>query len=153
LIKLIQNTIENMKIREQIKALMEKTALRFGESLDHDNFEETKELLSQNCRYLIGDEILIGANKICLSYEQNMLDGRKKLDNLEWGKSRIESISDSEFYVHFTDYLTHKGKSYTHRCTQKLHVNEDGLIISIEHIQDQDEQDRLDHYYKEVGLK
>jgi len=132
---------------------MKEIAMQFGESLDNDNFDATKKLLCQNCKYIIGDEVLIGPETICQSYEQNMLEGRKKLDVLEWGKSSIESINDSEYHVHFTDFLTHKGKSYTHKCKQKLFINDEGQIMSIEHIHDQEEQDRLDNYYKEVGLK
>lgn len=132
---------------------MKEVAVQFGQSLDKDEFEVTKTLLTQDCRYVIGDEVLIGPDSICGSYEQNMIDGRKKLDVLEWGKSSIESISDSEFYVHFTDYLTHKGQKYTHRCKQRLLVNNDHKITSIEHIHDQVEQDKLDAYYKGVGLK
>ena len=81
------------------------------------------------------------------------MDVRSKLDSLEWGKSRIESISDSEFYVHFTDYLTHKRIKYVHRCKQKLTIDSNGKITSIEHVHDKDEQDRLSRFYAEVGLR
>lgn len=132
---------------------MKEIARQFGESLDNDAFDVTKKLLSPDCVYIIGENTLIGPQDICQSYEQNMIEGRKKLDVLEWGQSSIEPIKNAEFYVHFTDYLTHKGEKYTHRCKQKLSVNEDGLISRIEHIHDQGEQDRLDAYYKRVGLK
>jgi hypothetical protein len=132
---------------------MKEIAIQFGQSLDKDEFDIMKKLLSRDCEYIIGEEILIGPEVICQSYEQNMIDGREKLDILEWGQSRIEPINTSKFYVHFTDYLTHKEEKYTHRCKQKLSINEDGLISRIEHIHDQEEQDRLDAYYKGVGLK
>ena len=132
---------------------MKEIAIQFGQSLDKDEFHLTKKLLSQDCKYIIGEEVLIGPENICQSYEQNMIKGRKKLDILEWGQSRIEPISNSKFYVHFTDYLTHKEEKYTHRCKQKLWVNEDRLISKIEHIHDQEEQGRLNEYYKKVGLK
>ena len=132
---------------------MEEIARQFGESLDKDEFDRTKKLLSSDCNYIIGKEILVGPDRICSSYEQNMIEGRKKLDVLEWGQSRIERINNSEYFVHFTDYLTHRGKKYTHRCKQKLTVNKDGLISQIEHIHDQEEQDQLNNYYREVGLK
>lgn len=128
-------------------------ATEFGRSLDMDEFEQTKELLSTDCCYDIGDETLIGPERICGSYEQNMIDGRKKLDELEWGKSHIEELGDSSFYVHFTDYLTHKGQKHTHRCKQLLKVNESYKIYSIKHIHNQEEQNKLDNYYRSVGLK
>ena len=82
-----------------------------------------------------------------------MIEGRKKLDVLEWGQSVIKQITNTEYYVHFTDHLTHKEKSYTHKCKQKLTIDEDGLITKIEHVHYQEEQDRLDQFYKTVGLK
>jgi len=54
----------------------EKT-IQFGQSLDNDEFELTKVLLSSECKYIIGDEVLIGPVDICNSYEQNMIEGRK----------------------------------------------------------------------------
>ena len=81
-----------------------------------------------------------------------MLDGRRKFDGLEWGNSRIESISDSEYFVHFTDYLTHKGVKYVHKCKQRLTIGNDGKIESIEHVDDKDERERLSSFLKEVGL-
>jgi len=101
---------------------MEQIAKLFGTSLDQDDFETTKTVLSDNCEYDIGSETLVGAIAICNSYEQNMIAGRKKMDKLEWGKSWIESINDNQYFVHFTDYLTHKGETYTHCCKQKLTI-------------------------------
>lgn len=132
---------------------MQDIATQFGTFLDNDNFEAVKKLLSHNCKYLIGDDILSGPENISHSYQQNMIEGRKKLDKLEWGKSSIEIISESEYYVHFTDYLTHKEKGHIFKCKQKLTINKKGQIIRIEHINEPGEQDKLDRYYKEVGLK
>jgi len=121
--------------------------------LDNDEFNITQKLLSQECKYIIGNDVIIGPDDISHSYEQNMLDGRKKLDVLEWGQSRIEPINESEYYVHFTDFLMHKGRSYTHKCKQHLLINDEGKITFIKHIHDQEETDRLENYYKEVGLR
>jgi len=132
---------------------MIKIAAQFGNSLDQDDFKRTKELLSKNCEYIIGSAILLGPTEICNSYEQNMIEGRKKLDKLEWGESRIEKITDCEFYVHFTDYLTHKGINYIHKCKQKLTINSLGKITQIHHVDDAEEAKRLDEYYIKVGIK
>ena len=127
-------------------------ARQFGRLLDADEFERVAKLLSHDCEYFIGDEVLLGAEAICKSYESNMVEGRQKLDHLEWGESRVEHIDDTGYFVHFTDYLTHKGKKHTHRCRQRLLINEEGLVTRIEHIRDPKEQEKLAQYYKEVGL-
>lgn len=81
-----------------------------------------------------------------------MITGRKKLDKLEWGESRIESLGDNQFFVHFTDYLEHKGKAYTHHCKQRLTIS-GSKIEKIEQMDDLDVQARLTTYYEGVGLK
>ena len=131
---------------------MKEIAERFGHSLDQDDFVTTRSLLSPDCEYSIGRERLLGPAEITKSYEENMLEGRNKLDKLIWGKSWVEPVSKFEFYVHFTDYLVHNGQNHTHRCKQKLSI-ENGLIVRIEHIHDEAEQGRLDSFYQLVGLK
>ena len=101
-------------------AAMFKVAAAFGKALDTDEFEATSRLLSPDCEYIIGDRVLTGREQICNSYKQNMEEGRKKLDRLEWGKSYVEAIGNKEFLVHFTDYLTHEGLDHSFRCKQKL---------------------------------
>jgi hypothetical protein len=126
-------------------------AIKFGESLDKDEFYITMKLLSPDCHYKIGSEILTGPKDICYSYEQNAIQGRKKLDKLEWGQSKIETINNNEYFVHFTDYLTHKGITYTHKCKQRL-IIKDSKITFIEHIEDDDEKAKLNEYYRKVGI-
>jgi len=128
-------------------------AKAFGHALDQDDFLTAASLLSEDCKYLIGEDSLIGPKAICSSYEQNMIEGRKKFDTLEWGVSRIEKITDDSFLVHFTDYLGHKNINYTHRCSQKLGFNNEGLIQNITHIHDEAETLRLKAFYEKVGLK
>lgn len=97
-------------------------AIQFGQTLDNDNFQEAAKVISANCKYIIGDKLLIGPVEICASYESNMIEGRRKLDKLEWGKNQIETINKNQFVVHFTDYLGHRGQEYTHKCAQSLTV-------------------------------
>lgn len=128
-------------------------AILFGNALDNDDYATTRSLLSLDCQYFIGEESILGPEQISKSYEDNMIEGRKKLDELKWGQSEIETISNTEFYVHFTDYLTHNNKKYTHRCKQKITIGLNNEIIKIEHVSDPKEQQRLNIYYKSVGLK
>ena len=89
---------------------------------------------------------------ICDSYRQNMLEGRKKLDKLEWGESWVESIGNNEYYVHFTDNLSHKGLDHTHHCKQKIVVRNDKIML-IRHIDNDMEVKKLSAFYRKVGLK
>ncbi len=125
----------------------------FGNSLDKDDYSTARMLLDNNCKYVVGNKVLIGPENITNSYENNMIEGRKKLDQLEWGQSKIEEISPNEFYIHFTDFLTHKKKKYIHRCKQKITIGSSDKIVQIEHVDDQEEQKRLNQYYESVGLK
>jgi len=124
---------------------------KFGRALDKDDFTTAAETLADDCIYDIGSEKLIGPAAICGSYEQNMIEGRKKLDKLEWGECKVEQLSEKEFYIHFTDYLGHAGKEFTFRCKQKVTVGNE-LIIRIEHLEEPEERERLNTWYREVGL-
>lgn len=128
-------------------------AIQFGDSLDSDEYAITRSVLADDCEYIIGNEKLLGPIEISKSYENNMIEGKKKLDKLEWGKCKIEDISETEFFIHFTDYLTHKSKEFVHRCKQKVIVGQNYKIVKIEHISDPEEQEKLNSYYKSVGFK
>ena len=130
---------------------MEHIAKQFGTALDNDDFELAKRLLSPHCSYDIGDEVLHGPEAIAGSYEANMIEGRKKMDKLEWGQCTIETIEPGSYFVHFTDYLTHKGETYTFQCKQKLTVEAD-KIVRIEHIHDADAWEHLQAWYRSVGI-
>ena len=131
----------------------QKTARQFGAALDADNFAMAAECLAQDCVYLFGNEVLTGPVAICDSYEQNMIAGRAKLDELVWGESRISVHSELECDVHFQDYLKHKNQSHVFRCRQRLTFGETGtLIVKIQHIDDAAETAALHAFYKAVGL-
>lgn len=132
---------------------MKEIAENFGIALDQDAFDQAKEFLSEECKYYIGNETLTGPDAICASYEQNMIEGRKKLDSLVWGDSYVESISENEYYIHYTDFLTHQGKRHIFSCKQRLKINSSGKIYYIEHVNDPEEEKKLDLFYKKVGLK
>ncbi len=128
-------------------------AERFGQYLDADNFQEAIKLLAENCQYNIGAETLVGPEKIVKSYEDNMIEGRKKLDELIWGKSWVDQISDEEFIINFTDYLKHQGESHIHRCQQKIWIDDDNRIKMIVHLKNEEEETKLADFYVRVGLK
>ncbi len=126
-------------------------AKEFGKSLDKDDFKLAESFLAVDCEYIIGNDKLVGPAEIVKSYEDNMIEGRKKLDQLKWGESTVENIGNNEYYVHFTDYLTHKSLQHTHRCKQKLSFREN-KIIKITHIEDLNEKSKLEEFYKKVGI-
>ena len=134
------------------KSTYENAATLFGKYLDEDNFEQMQKLLDEDCVYEIAGEILLGPSAISASYENNMLEGRKKLDSLIWGQSEIEPVSENAFLVHFTDYLIHRGLKHTHCCSQKVMVNDHGRIIKIEHLDNPRESEELQNFYRRVGL-
>ena len=65
----------------------------------------------------------------------------------------VESIDNYNFYVHFTDHLGHKGIEHTYRCKQKVMVNSEGMITHIYHLEDKEQRNSLNKFYKKVGLK
>ena len=125
----------------------------FGKALDQDDFSSVKGLIAPDCTYTIGDTSLVGPDDIADSYEQNMLKGRKQLDELVWGDTYVEAISTNEFMIFFTDYIKHKGHSFVHRCKQKVTIGESFRISKIEHVDDENESQRLKDFFEKVGVK
>lgn len=125
----------------------------FGKALDHDDFVSVRGLIDPECVYVFGESTLNGPVEIAQSYEQNMIEGRQALDELVWGESVAEAVSPNEFIVYFTDHIKHKGKTFIHRCKQKVTIGDSLRIIRIEHIVDPQEDQRLQNFYEQVGIK
>ena len=128
-------------------------AAEFGNALDADDFQRMQQLLHAECVYFIGEQPIRGPELIAASYERNMQEGRRKLDELVWGPSRVERIDDHTFMIFFEDFLTHQGQSHTFQCRQKITFDPAGKIHRIDHIEDADERDRLNDFYRRVGLE
>lgn len=127
-------------------------AQRFGRCLDADDFGAVAELLASDCGYDTGKQTLSGRDQIVAMYEENMREGRAKLDELVWGESRVEVRGERCFDVVFTDSLKHRGLSHTYRCVQRLRFGDDGWIVSIEHVELAGEREGLLAFYEKVGL-
>ena len=127
-------------------------AEQFGYLLDNDRFEELQRWIAEDCSYDIGSKILLGPLEIAEFYKANMEDGRKKFDELEWGKAVIEEIDDETFDVCFSDFLKHKGIEHRYKCKQRLTVNDDAKVLKIEHLEYPGEKEALIAFKKQVGL-
>ena len=127
-------------------------AQAFGTSLDEDDYTAALKLVGADCLYKIGERTLKGPKEIVSSYEQNAIEGRKKMDELIWGKCQVTEETPGTYLIHFTDFLKHKGKSHIHRCKQRVQINAANQIQYIEHIEDAIESKKLRAFYDSVGL-
>ena len=130
----------------------ETVARAFGQTLDRDDFAEFAQLLADDCIYEIGDQVLRTKESIAGLYEQNMLEGKKKFDELVWGQSRIESLNANEFEVYFSDYLKHRGIEHRYHCKQRIRINDALLVDQIVHFELPGERAALEAFYAKVGL-
>ena len=135
-----------------MKNSLKLAAQQFGTALDNDNFAEAAKVIADNCTYEIEGKILVGPKEILGLYETNMQAGRKKFDELEWGKCRMETLNEKQATVHFEDFLKHKGIAHTYRCYQVLTFNESEKIVKIEHCEYPNEKEQLNQFLKKVGL-
>jgi aspartate racemase len=129
------------------------TALRFGKYLDRDDFRAVATLLAPNCKYEIGGKTLHGPEKIVASYEENMVEGKAKFDELVWGKCRIEMVSPTEYDVYFSDQITHQGITHQYSCKQQLVVNNAQAITHITHQELPGQREKLTAFLKQVGVQ
>jgi len=127
-------------------------AKKFGVALDNDSFETALSCLDAQCIYDTGESTFSGAQAICDMYEQNMLEGRKKFDRLEWGNCEVKQTADREVSVYFSDFLEHQGIAHNYQCIQHLHFDEAEFVVRIEHREIGDNRERLTAFKKQVGL-
>ena len=127
-------------------------AKKFGTFLDQDDFENFKTILSENCIYEIGEQVLRGRDSIAGLYEKNMKEGKVKFDVLIWGQSKVRVVGDNEFDVFFSDFLKHKGVEHHYKCKQRLKINGQGFVEKIVHMELPGEKEALVKFYEQVGL-
>ena len=127
-------------------------AEKFGKFLDQDDFENFKSILTENCIYEIGDQVLITKDSIAGLYEKNMKEGKAKFDELLWGKSKIKKINENQFDVYFSDFLKHKGIEHNYKCKQRITVSHNNLVEKITHMELPGESESLKKFYNQVGL-
>lgn len=131
----------------------ELAARDFARFLDNDDFENAGKCLADDCVYNIKQQQLKGIQDITNSYKTNMELGRKKLDELVWGKGIVTVLDDSHAEILFTDYLRHAGVSHTHQCKQVVRVDiASGKITEITHHDLPNEIEKLQNFYKQVGI-
>lgn len=129
------------------------TAIQFGKYLDEDEFELAKTLVASTCQYEINGQILIGKDKIIDLYKTNMEAGKQKFDELIWGKSDVNTLSEMEYEIYFSDFLKHNGIEHNYKCKQKITINTNGLIEKIVHIELPGEKEKFLDFLKTVGLE
>jgi len=121
-------------------------AQSFGTLLDQDDFEGFKKLLAADCVYHIHEDILHGGDEIAGLYEQNMKAGKKKFDKLEWGECSITALSEDQFMVHFSDFITHGGQTHNYKCNQIISINDDLVVTTIKHQEIPGEREAFEQY-------
>lgn len=116
----------------------------FARSLDRDDYEAIRPLLSENCCYTVKGETLEGPDQIIASYRKNGEAARLRIEKIVY-ESEVKASSAGGVEITFIDKLSHAGKQHTYRCRQALAI-EDGLIIGIRHQEIPGEQEELEDF-------
>lgn len=127
-------------------------AIKFGQTLDNDDFENFKKILDPKCHYEIGCQVLTTNDSIAGLYEKNMKAGKLKFDELRWGEAEVKQVNENDFDVYFSDFLKHQGIAHNYKCKQRITINDQNLVEKIEHIELPGEKEKLTAYYQKVGL-
>ncbi len=124
----------------------------FAEALDKDDFALAIGFVVDHCVYDAPSGQIVGAKAIMDSYAQNAAWARKAFDSLEF-KSHVEMRSPVEALIEYTDITEHKGVHHTYRCQQIVTLDGDGLICKIRHREIPGQQEALNAFLEEVGVK
>lgn len=124
----------------------------FARRLDADQYEAIRSLLTPDCVYETGHEILKGPDAIIASYREHGERARKLVDRIDYTSDVVEAGSRHVIVV-FTDSLTHKGAPHVYRLNQHLHFSKDGLIERIVHEDMPGERERLTEFMNRIGIR
>ncbi len=126
-------------------------AKRFAAALDRCDFAEARRYLARDCRYEIGEEVLIGPEPIIASYRESDEWGRGVLEQVVY-QSQVEESGD-HVTVTYIDRLFQHGETHEYRCRQHLWIDATGMIVRIVHEELPGERERLDDAFERWGVE
>ncbi len=123
---------------------------RFALSLDEEDYDAARALLSDGCVYVIRGETYEGPEAIVATYEGNG-EAAKSFDEISYGSS-VRGGEDGWIVIEFWDELVHRGEHLRHVCEQWARVDR-GVIVRIEHRDLEGERERLEAFKKWASEK
>ena len=126
-------------------------ARRFASALDRCDFAEAARYLAPDCRYQIGEAVLVGPEAIIASYRESDEWGRSVLEHVVY-ESQVEESGD-HVTVTYIDRLSYHGETHEYRCRQHLWLDAPGRIVRILHEELPGERERLDEFLGKIGVE
>jgi hypothetical protein len=126
-------------------------AQEFAALMDQNRFEEAVRLLSDDCKYFIGSQVLVGPEQIAASYSANYESASKRLDEIIF-LSEIVELDQLRFRLCYLDRIRKGSVWHEHRCEQIIKF-QGKQIAEIRHVDLPGELDALQEFYSRVGLK
>lgn len=127
-----------------------KIVRRFAEALDHEDYALARELLAEECVYRIRGEEHAGPEAIISSYQGNGDEAARSFDSIAY-RSAVRPEGAGSATIEFVDEIQHRGLSLTHRCEQRVAINDVGKIVRIDHADLPGERSRLESFRKSCG--
>ena len=126
-------------------------AAAFANALDHDDFTAARPFLHAECMYLIGSQVICGAEAILNSYRNSAQDVSNRFDEVAY-HSRVSMRSKNVAVIDFLDTLKHKGWTHSHTAQLILTLNEAGVIVEIQHIDQPGAKESFIAFLVKVGI-
>jgi hypothetical protein len=128
-----------------------RAARRFAEAPDHEDDHRAAALLAPGCTYRIRGDELSGPGPIVASYKGNGDEAAERFDQIAY-RSAVRPGHAGTATIEFADNISHAGRTLTHRCEQRISVDDAGRIARIEHIDLPGERERLCAFKAACGL-
>jgi len=105
---------------------------QFAESLDAEDYQTSRALLSEQCEYTCREKLYCGPVAIIETYREAGNTASCEFETIEY-ESSVSSVTDHAALIHFKDHLSHQGQRLTFECHQLVEIDEEGMITRIEH--------------------
>jgi len=128
-------------------------AIEFARALDGEDYGRAKELMAEDCVYVLGENELKGSVDIVKSYEASSVRTKSLFDGVTYESEIVEQEGENVFVVEFKDHLRKKGISHCYRSRQTFEVNEHLKISRIVLIEILSENSKLKSFLDQVGVE
>ncbi len=131
---------------------VQRVAAAFAQALDHDDYVGAARWLASDAVYEIGERTLVGSVAILASYADASTWAAHAFDEVRY-ESEIGEADGDSVTVTYTDHLAKGGRRHTHRCRQRLTLNDEGRVSRIVHEEIAGEREALDAFFRATGVE
>lgn len=120
-------------------------------ALDSDDYETAKSAFAESVSYVIGEETLLGPDRIVASYREASEMAHRIFDDVGYDHQVHGTDDPEQFIVAYQDILTIGNETLTHQARQHVRAQTDKGVVHIVNVEVPGESERVDEFLARHG--